>query len=381
MLYLGVTRAASRALGVPPLAVLRVMIGLFGALLVFAVLASRRPSVAVQETRPLSVAAKDAGPASRSAPPTRLVPPPDLAPFVILAFLSGAVQIFFGYIEAYAPLMFFAALFLLSARRAIEGSAGLWVPTVCALAAVGMHRLGLVLLPSLGLVCLWVACRREWTRRFVWGAAVLAAVTIALPLAAALSGRLGASVLPLTKGERAYAVLSAGHLVDVANEILLVFPGFFVLVTVALLIARTGSHARRCEEGAAFGENAQGRGAQRAFPNVLFGLFVGAPIGVFLFFFRPGLGMARDWDLFAITALGLWAPVSASLERGRSNARTRGIVEYALPAVFVMTAVLTTAWIGVNANAGRSVARFESILLYDRTRAAYAYETLASYHN
>jgi len=102
---------------------------------------------------------------------------------------------------------------------------------------------------------------------------------------------------------------------------------------------------------------------------------------LFLLFFKPALGMARDWDLFAITAVPLWVLLYAALENGRLDAGQRRVVETVLPPILVMTAVLTSAWIGVNADPARSVARFESILAYDRTNAAYAYEALASHHH
>lgn len=365
MLYLAVTRAASNELGVSPIAVLRVVIALFGALLVFFVVASHAPR--------------------RSPPGTLLAPSPGITPLVVLAFLSGAVQIFFGYVEVYAPLMFFAALFTVSARRTIHGSAGLELPIVTALAALGMHRLGLVLLPALGVLVLWVACGRQKSRLFARGVYALAAATLTAPMLAAWSGRLGGSILPMTTRERAYAVLSGSHLADVANEILLVFPGFFVLAGIVILMRITRARPANGGHGAAPIAPplvpSEGTRSQTGFPDVLFGIFLAGPVLMFLFFFKPELGMARDWDLFAIAGLGLWAPVAVALDRARWNAPTRALVDAVWPSVLVVTAVLTAAWIGINADAGRSVARFESILVYDRTHAAYAYETLASHHN
>jgi hypothetical protein len=362
MLYLALTRVISNAVGVPPLDVLRVLIALLGALLVFIVAASRPPG----------------GASSKNG----LVPATDATPWVVLAFLSGAVQIFFGYVEAYAPLMFFAALFLLFARGAIDGRAGLWAPVLFALVALGMHRMGLVLFPALGVLVLWVACGRQKTARFAWGAVVLAVGTIALPPLVVIAGDLGQYVLPMTTRSHAYAVLSAAHFVDVANEILLVFPGFFVLGTTAVLLERwkRSGFGERGEDAGSGGSPDETTVGTKS-PGVLFGLFLGVPVLMFLLFFKPELGMGRDWDLFAMTSLAFWAPVSAVLERARTGVETRAIVEIVLGPVLVMTAVLAIAWIGVNAHAGRSVARFESILKYDRTRAGYAYETLASYHH
>jgi tetratricopeptide (TPR) repeat protein len=45
-----------------------------------------------------------------------------------------------------------------------------------------------------------------------------------------------------------------------------------------------------------------------------------------------------------------------------------------------LSAVLALAWIGVNADPGRSARRFEAVLEYDLTRAPYAYEVLGQYY-
>ena len=355
MLYLTVTRMTANRFGVEPLAVLRVLIGVIGALLVFIVAASR--------------------PAARSGPAK------EPNPLVVLAFLSGAVQIFFGYVEVYAPIVFFAPIFVLSAGRTLHRGEGLWRPAVCVFAAVGMHVLGLVLLPALGVIVLWVVCGRERTRRFIQETSVLAAVTIVVPPLVVLVGRLGRFVLPVVGRDGSYAVLSTAHLLDVANEMLLVFPGFFVLATVAIVLgwSRVGSWWKVGDPGSA-DRPSEGQ-TEAAFPTLFFSVFLALPALLFLLFFKPELGMARDWDLFAIPALGFGAPVYAILWRARSDTTTRGIVDKVLPPVLVMSAVLTSAWVGVNAHAGRSVARFESILSYDCTNAGYAYETLASHHH
>lgn len=352
VMYLTATRVVSNALGLPPLAVLRVMIALFGAALVF-IVAARRPPHASQGA--------------------------DAAALVALALFSGAMQIFFGTVEVYAPLLFFAALFVVAADRMLERGTGLWVCAVCAFCAAAMHVLGLVLLPALGILVLWTACRRERSKRFVLGTLCLgAAVCAALPIATA--GRLGRFVLPVTGADGAYAVLSFDHLADAANQVLLVFPGFFVLGGVAIALRRRQQAARAVTRGARTDEAERASETRAAFPKVLFGLFLGVPSALFLLFFKPELGMARDWDLFAVTILGLWWPLYAALGRGRMEGGAREIVDAVLPPVLVMSAVLGAAWIGINAHAGRSVARFESILSYDRTHAAYAYETLASHH-
>lgn len=358
MLYLVAPRIAARALGAEPLDVLRVMIAIFGAILVFAVCAAYREPRALPGPRP------GAGPET------------DPTPLVLLVFLSGAVQIFFGYVETYAPVLCLSGLFVLSARRVIARGAPLWAPLVLALAATAMHLLGLLLLPALGALALWVAAGRRAARAFQLGSLGLAGAVIVSSIVAASAGPLEKFILPLAGGE--YAVFSADHLADVLNEILLILPGAFVL---GILVLMAGPERWRTwwRNDAAAASTGGESGVFAA--TIVFGLLLALPAVLFLLLFRPALGMARDWDLFAVAAVGLWTPLFAVLDRARSDAAARRWVDAALVPVLVMTAVLTAGWIGVNANDGRAVARFESILTYDRTNAGYAFETLASHHH
>ena len=46
----------------------------------------------------------------------------------------------------------------------------------------------------------------------------------------------------------------------------------------------------------------------------------------------------------------------------------------------VLTLVLTSGWVLVNASADASVRRYESILQYDKSNPGYAYESLARHY-
>ncbi len=83
------------------------MNALLGAILVFVIVAGARPT-----------GIDDAGERT--------------SPLVTLLLLSGGVQIFFGYIEAYAPLLFFAGLYVWAAHRTLVRGASLWGPVVFA---------------------------------------------------------------------------------------------------------------------------------------------------------------------------------------------------------------------------------------------------------
>jgi Flp pilus assembly protein TadD len=354
MINLSLSRFAAKAFHVPPIAGVRVLNTLLGALLVLVAVIGYRPS----------------GVGSRGGETA----------LVALALLSGGIQVFFGYIEAYTPLIFFTGLYVLAVRRTVTQGASVWGPVACAVAATVMHLLGLILLPSLAFLALWVASRRETSGKFLGRAVVLAVATVAIPWGVVTVAEAGRFVLPLTSREHAYAVLSGVHLADVANELLLLFPGGAVLGGVAFVIGARELQSLRRGGGLGPIVTNQEFLSNPLFSKLLFAVFLSIPCVLFLLFFRPELGMARDWDLFAVSALGPCVVLLTFWERIRANAATRSLAEVVLPPVLVMTFILTASWIGINAHPARSAARFESILSYDRARAGYAYEALALFY-
>ncbi len=355
IINLTVSRTAARAFGFSPLAGVRVLNALLGAVLVCVVLVAARPS-------PPRPGASEGG--VRTA-------------LIALALCSGATQVFFGYIEAYAPLLFFTGLYVLTVHRTLTRGAGLAWPVACAAVALSMHLLACVLLPSLALVILWVALKREWSDRFKRAVLVLAGVTIGAPFVVADVVGLDRFLLPILATENSYGVLSPSHVVDVINELGLLFPGIAVLgATAAMAVAAT-----RRTEGAGIPEPRRSGGGSPGTPTLLLvwvGSFLTVPSLLFLLFFKPELGLARDWDLFAIAGAGPYVLVYAVLGSAEVPPACQRLVRRVLPPVFAMTVVLFVSWIGVNADPDRSAARFDGILSYDRSRAGYAYESLAS---
>jgi hypothetical protein len=352
MLNLTAGRLSLAWFGIPPLAAVRVLNALLGAILIFVIAAGAH--------RPGSAPGRIDG------------------PLVALMFLSGGIQIFFGYIEAYAPLVFFAGLYVWAARRTLLGGASLAAPVIFAALAAWMHLLGLLLVPSLVFLVLWVSLGRHFSSRIYHASWILAAATVAVPFLAVDVFQLERFFLPLT-GD-AYAVLSLPHLADVLNEVILLFPCIVVLgIAAVMVLFETFGPALRAKEGAVIDAFARVNSERPLLPPWLFfAALLAIPSRLFLFFFKPELGVARDWDLFAVTGIGPLVFVTAILQCAEARSSAGRAVKRLLPPVMVVSAVLTAAWIGINADARRAAARFESILSYDTARAGYAYESLAS---
>jgi len=169
-------------------------------------------------------------------------------------------------------------------------------------------------------------------------------------------------------------LLSVAHWVDVANELLLLLPALPLLLAILWAGAALDRRAEPNETPPAaaswLGCADEWRFVQLMVLSCL----------LYLVLFEPAIGMVRDWDLFAMTTLSLVPLALLAINRlMRHISSPSEAATFASPAI-VLTMVLTCAWIGVNASAERSTARFESMFAYDTVHAPYAYENLATYY-
>jgi Flp pilus assembly protein TadD len=341
LLNYGAASLAARVFSADPVDGIRILVAAFGALFAWTLVRAVRPG-------------------HTPVGPGALV--------ILLALLSGGIQLFFGYVEVYAPAAALGTLYVVGAKRSLSGGSGVWVPAACAVAAVFMHLMAVVLLPS---VCFLLLVRsrngRPWLSVRHALLATMALSGFAVVAAFAFIDMRGILLPPLGRGDVA-AAFSPARLLDVLNETLLLFPGFFVIVL----------SSRRTAPGADTGTPS--RDGVESKSNTVFALLVAVPALASLLFVDPKLGMARDWDLFVISGIGLYTLGAVLMSRpGLRHDAAAGIDARWAP-LLVMTLVLTSSWVGVNADSQRSAERYESILNYDKTNAAYAYESLAAFH-
>jgi hypothetical protein len=272
-----------------------------------------------------------------------------------LALATGALQLFFGYIEHYTAPLALAVLYVVLAARTDGRWRGLAGPGLVLVAGVFFHVQMLLLAPSFLWLMLRAAAGRGDPARGLRLAVATGLLTIAAVVAGGFRAPLGNYLIPLS-GD-GYTVFSAAHLLDVLNVVLLLFPALLLLAVAAL-----------------FGRGDGGR-------EVLsYAVVLGVPAWLFVLLFRPELGAARDWDLYAFAAIGLAAPGLLWLSRSAAaGGRPASLAPVLAPAV-VVSAALVISWIGVNASAERSVARYRAILVYDTTNPGYAYENLALHY-
>jgi Tfp pilus assembly protein PilF len=294
---------------------------------------------------------------------------------LVLALFSTTIQMFFGYVENYAPLVFFGLFYVIASFLVLHGKGRLWVAIVLFIVTVYTHIQAVLFAPSLLYLILWRASdkRRADVQRYAGPALTAAIVLVA---AAVAFTPFGYFYLPLLGDEQSYGLFSPIHLADVVNEVLMLMP-ILPLFAVMVWVNRSRSPNGRTKEGGK-GAGATGWFAMTVEWHFVFLMLI--PCLVYLFLFKPEIGMARDWDLFTMTCLGLVPLALLIVNRFfRRTGMQSDAGSFTTPAVAIYV-VLAVAWVGINASSARSTARFHRILDYDRTHASYAYENLSIFY-
>jgi len=353
LFHYAAARVAARLFAGDPIVGMRVLLCLLGGVLVFVMLRL-----------------------ARDAP----ISPGLRAWMLVLGLSSCTFELFFGYIENYAALVFLLALYVISAFRVMHGQGSMgWCVAFFVLAAY-THIQGLLFGPSLALLVLWRLLRGRRRAMLSTAPLVLAALTVAATVVGGWT-IYGKHYLPLRTTEDAQGMFSLAHLVDVGNEMLMLMPTLPVLLALAWLghgFGRALSDAdkkrmrREADAGAWFMETIEWR---------FVGLIV-LPCTLYLLVFNPEIGMARDWDLFSMVSVALVPLFLLVLNRYATLGAvpTDAIARFAAPSL-ALSLVLGGAWFGINASPWRTAERFERILDYDESHASYAYENLAVFYH
>ncbi len=287
-----------------------------------------------------------------------------------LFFFGAGCQFFFGYIENYVLQYLFTGLFVISGWLALERRAPIALPVLSVIVMCGLHLGNLVFLPAL-LVLLLVYHPKAQVRTLLVSG-VLSVAGFALIYALGYLPTLLRHFTPESvdflhpfstpTGNFGYAMFSSYHFLDWLNLNLLAAP-FGLLIAVGILAgsARTIDWKK---------------------PALLF-LLVAASCGlIFTWIINSALGMARDWDLL----VGFFVPLMILdvylLSTSEFMTRSRGL----LVVVVACTLIHTAAFIGVNADEERHIARLRllgdarflsptTLLFYDEALANFFFDT------
>jgi Tfp pilus assembly protein PilF len=291
--------------------------------------------------------------------------------FGLFIFVSGTAQLFFGYVELYAPSVFVLLLYFWLSLKYIDGTTTLVYPSLAFALLVACHLGMLSMLPSY-LYLLFLAWRNGRFQHALLSAASTMLLFSGLVL---LSGYRPETLwnnftggdkvhllFPVMTGNiwQPYTLFSVQHFIDYLNLLILVSP--FAPVLLFLFV---GTFWRR---------------ERWADPRWVFFFLTAASGAGFVFLVNPDLGMSRDWDLLSIFLLpAVIFATSLAISRAGQEASLRP----SATAVVWMTLLHTMAWVGVNAHDERALERFQTLQdarLWSKGALCNASEELAIYY-
>jgi len=260
--------------------------------------------------------------------------------------LSPVMLLWFGYVEYY-PLLWASLLaYLWLALRSLSAGKGTgWaVITLCGACLIHLSALAYgfgVMALAYGVVDQTPRLRHLGQHARIFGRIALAIGVLVIVVAAWRGPEWSLTLLGLSSSVSCapgYTVFSAAHLADIANEFALVWPAGLLWLGLALI----------------------GRKRSGEDPIDRFLLLTAVGAGAFLLLIRPGLGMARDWDLFSFTIF----PIALFAMRRVLTVPTSRLAPYAA-GVLLIGAGATAAYVIVNLSKESSALRFETLLDID----------------
>jgi hypothetical protein len=259
----------------------------------------------------------------------------------------GGIMMFFGYAENYAFAANAVLLFFYFAIDCFRESCKPLLLLVLFLLAFFFHNLSIFLLPSL--IYLFLIKGKKLGSGFIPGLIISLLIILIWAITQYTKSKGGMFILPESSSEPGYLLWSAAHLLDILNEILLISPMFIVL----LLFQARNSKKREYQRQVFFWLS--------AISAILINIFI-----------DPKLGAARDWDLFSVPLLAFHLALLIGIDWTKHNRIFK-------TSVAVLSMAFTLGWVWLNADETRAVSRYQDILILDKERSLYGYETLGSY--
>ena len=295
----------------------------------------------------------------------------DVTKFLIFSGMLtlGIVQLFFGYVESYPPLIAAVMLYILFAVEHLEGSRSALWPSIAFLLCVLMHLSAFALAPSLVYLYYqwWRKSRKK--KRFRPHAAVAAGLISGAAILLLIAGLRSESIFSSTSISAlpfipfvpdssrffSYSLFSYWHLIDLLNLVLLVSP--FCLPLCLILLGK-GKSVSRIERFFL---------AASVFPLAAMALF------------NPELGFPVDWDVFSYSLI---PPTLLGLMLLKEVAGgDKDLLRYAATVITAVGLVHTVPWVLIQSDTGRSIKRHEHLLaagaMHSNHAKSFAHDGLA----
>ncbi|MFH1700573.1 MAG: hypothetical protein ABIE07_08300 [Candidatus Zixiibacteriota bacterium] len=277
------------------------------------------------------------------------------------SLFSGSLLLFFGYAENYPVLWPLAGAYILASIRYLKGKGGILIPALLILLGIYLHLQMIFFALSFPVLIFSHGAGQKFYRKnkkTVWMALIiLSGIFIYLFIHQYYSSiAFRSHILPLWQGKPLtpdYAIISVNHLIDIINLFLLTVPLWPILIIFIWKSRRSL--------------------LDDAINRFLFLFSMGGLI--FLLIIDPRLGMARDWDLFALTGLGpILLLTRIYVQSGR--------LKFLYPIIIAISFAVTLPYLATNLKTEPSLAYMQSLLELDKTKSRSGLVMLRDYlHN
>ncbi len=272
--------------------------------------------------------------------------------FILLLF-GGWLLLFFGYTENYPVLWPFVGLYLLFALRYLRGTGRIWPVMLLLALSIYIHMQSIILVPSLLYLFICRGKGRKWFNEFrkvilISAGILVMASCVLLVRDILMNPELSLILIPFIDGRPPvayYTLFSKAHIFDILNFLLLVSPLFLVLIYFAR------------KEMKAIVQNGE---------HIFLGLAALAGL-IFLVLLDPKLGMARDWDLFALAGF-LLTLFLLNLIKDKVDKKL-------IPTLSMLSVLLAFPFIATHLSVPTAAASIESLFNLDihRSRSGIVY--------
>lgn len=269
---------------------------------------------------------------------------PDSMIMGMVIFSAGFAQLFFGYVESYTLLALTLLLFLFSTISMLKKNEFSYTPTVFFSLSILLHPVSGLLFPAM-LYSYYLILK---DKKYLYLSKVIAIPALFVLVLLVVFGLGGLTpdkiimayseksrLLPMFSNGEYYGIFSLGHLTDIINQILLVFPA---IIGIPLIFSRKNTILKPVNSFLA-----------------LSSLLLFVPLVIL----KPELGFARDWDLFSIFSIPLTVLVALRLIHLKEKRAVKALI------IIGISLIHTLPWIGVNADEDMSVLRAEKLASAD----------------
>ena len=296
---------------------------------------------------------------------------------LVLALGSCSIELFFGYIENYTTPTLLLAIYMVLVFRALHGRNPVWIAVIPLVMACYAHIQSILFIPSFVYVLWWTRWPANRAGLLRYWTPVFSAVAVIGVISAPAMVLIRKFYVPFGFTNETYALFSPHHLIDIVNELFMLVPVLPVVATMAWI----GRDAERASGRDALRDPRATKTPTEWFAHPAewqLSTTVLLPCGLYILFFHPAIGMARDWDLFTMSTTALVPFVLMVLNRyiRATGLGSETVARFAVPSLVILL-VTSGSWVSVNHSPERTIARFRHILIYDQTHASYAWENLA----